>query len=140
MFDVGDPLPLSRTIFIRRHGDGFMVTVEPHPSGHSLNRRFADHGAAQRWARGSEKRKGWPVQDMAAGSTIVSDPVRRLGCPRVRLDQKADQWSVSISNRPWGWPDPSKTFFCPAEAARYADELRSAVTRHLAANAAWRRR
>lgn len=72
----------DRRIYIRRHGDGFRVTVEPHPfisdDMQGLDRRCDSIGAARAWAHGTEQRKGWPVVDESGvGPTPPRPAVKR---------------------------------------------------------------
>lgn len=102
----------DRAIFIRRHGDGFTVTVEPHPEGkagyQSRNRRMDTHRAADAYATFLRKGTGWAlVDETQGGAGVVSDPRRPTGRSTVFVYERADGvWPVTLSPPPWGCAKP----------------------------------
>ena len=126
---LGDPLRLERHIYVRRHGDGFTVSVEPHPVGDSLNRRCGTYAAAMAWARGTHERKGWQIINEAeAAQAFPRDQQPEYGRGKVRIEAQDDgSWIVWVSPRPWSWEDVTKQFYSFKRADAYADELRHRI-------------
>ena len=83
-----------------------------------------------------------PESSSAAGAKkqpIQGAPIHLIGSPRVVVTNRGTSTLVTLTERPWGWPDASREFLhAPlhsksAKAERYAAELRQRI-----AEAAWK--
>jgi len=79
------------------------------------------------------------AENGAKKQPIHGAPTHLLGNPKVVVTNRGTSTLVSLTERPWGWPDASREFLhAPlhsksAKAERYAAELRQRI-----AEAAWK--